>query len=261
MATLTFNGTNQYTEFSTLTGGLQNLTAGPHTLVVLARRTAINVFSDPFAVTNGALNTSYAAAKFSSANALAYDSNRLSVDDAIAHTSTTIWAMFATTDDTADTPDCICHFRDHTANAAWTHTNSSGNPAYAGAGTPGSTGVMQHGRWQNADFWTGQIGVAACWAARLTNAQLDELKANDRTSDWWNCTAGPPLHLVEFNVAETALVDLSGNSVRVAPTNAPTLTGPDPDRWTFDGTNPTAPVRTYDISQFPKYVMRGGGRL
>lgn len=235
MATLTFNGTTQYTEFNTLSGGLDSVASGSHTCVALVRRTSIGIFTDPFAVTNGALNLTFATAKYANTNAVAYDVNRSGGStDLLNHNSTTIWAMIATTLQVADTPDTVLHFRDHTANATWTHTNG-GDPGSPGAGFPGAAGLIQHGRWQNTDFWTGQIGVAACWNIRLSSAQLDELFAHDKTSDWWNCSAGRPLHLVEFNVPETSLVDLTGNSLRSAPAAAPALTGPDPDRWTFDG--------------------------
>jgi hypothetical protein len=242
MATLTFNGTTQYTEFSTLTGGLQNVTAGAHTCVALVRRTIAGAFNDPHAISDPTLTITHAGAKFSNVNAVQYDITRPpgGTGDAINHNSTTIWAMIATTFDVADTPDFSLHFRDHTTNAAWTHTAGGTSPGNASG--PGATAFMQHGRWETADFWQGQIGVVAAWATRLTNAQLDELKANDKTSDWWNCSAGRPLHLIEFNVAETSLVDLTGNSTRVAPAAAPALTGPDPDRWTFDGLGSTTAV-------------------
>lgn len=246
MATLRFNGTNQYFERSTLTGGLESVTVGAHTLVMLVRRGSAGFFQDPFAIANSARTLVYAGIKFrdtsAPANAVAYDASRLGVDDGTAWTSTTNWLMTAVTLDTADTPDAVFHRRDHTANAAWTHINGSGSPAYGGASTPGSSGIMQHGRWLTGDWFNGDVALVGAWAARLTNAQLDELKANDRTSDWWNCSVGPPLYLVECNLAEASLVDLAGHSVRVAPANAPTLTGGDPDRWTFDGTGATAAI-------------------
>lgn len=242
MATLTWNGSTQYTEFGTLTGGLETVTVGDHTLVALVKVSAWANFHDPFAIVNAARTTTYAGAKLTNINALAYDSTRFGADDGVNHgTSTTTWYMAATTMAVSDTPDVVCHWRDHTANGAWVHANgTSPGPGNAPAATPGAGGFIQHGRWQSSDFFHGNIAVAAVWAGRLTNAQLDELKANDRTSDWWNCSFGRPKHLVEFNVAETALVDLTGNSVRVAPAAAPTLAGGDPDRWTFDGTGTAA---------------------
>lgn len=242
MATLTWNGTTQYTEFGTLTGGLENATVGDHTVVDLVKLSAWAAFNDSCAIVDSTRLVTYAGTKFTNANFQAYDvTPRTAGDDSINHgTSTTSWYMKAITFAVADTPDVTFHFRDHTANAAWTHTAAAVSPGNAPAGTPGAGGFIQHGRWQSSDFFHGNIAVTAVFAGRLTNAQLDELKANDKTSDWWNCSFGRPLHLVQFNVVETALVDLTGNSVRVAPAAAPTLAGGDPDRWTFDGTGAVA---------------------
>lgn len=244
MATLTFNGTSNFVEFSTLATALQNLPTGSHTLVWLVRRTVTGaVFDDPFAISNNARTQTEAALKFTRSGAndvLNYDTTRGAGDDGVAHTSTTIWLMAAVTCVGADTPDLTFHYRDHTANAAWTHVPAAGGVTSPGLGvSPGATGFYQHGRWQTSDFFQGQIGVCAAWAGKLSNAQLDELIVNDRTTDWWNCSFGRPVHLVEFNAAATSLVDLTGNSTLVTPTSAPALTGPDPDRWTFDGTGPT----------------------
>lgn len=252
MTTLSFNGTSNYVEFGTLTGALASLTAGAHTLVMLVKRgTATAGFYDPFAICDSARSTVYAASKFelNVPNGLAYDISRAGAgDDNTNHGSATVWYMMAITVGTADTPDVNFHYRDHTANAAWTHTTGDVvSPGYAAAGTPGAGGFVQHGRWLTGDFFNGLIGVVGAFAASLTNAQLDELKANDRTSDWWNCSAGHPAHLAQCNVAAASLVDLSGLSTVVTPVSAPTLTGADPDRWTFDGTGFVADDTTKQV--------------
>jgi predicted membrane-bound mannosyltransferase len=139
MATLTFNGTTQYTEFSTLTGGLQNVTAGAHTLVALVRRTVAGAFNDPHAISDSSLTVTHAAVKFFNTNAIQYDITRpTGGGDGLNHNSTTIWSMIAVTFDVADTPDWSAHFRDHTANAIWTHTAGGTSPGNATG--PGATG-------------------------------------------------------------------------------------------------------------------------
>ena len=91
--------------------------------------------------------------------------------------------------------------------------------------TPGNPGSAEE------DF-NGSLGLIAWWNANLSDAQFNELYANLRTSDLWNCTAGPPASLTELT--SLTLVDLAGLMTWAAPTGA-TLTGANPTGWTLNG--------------------------
>lgn len=242
MATLLFNSaSSQYTGFTSLGGGLEDLFGGPHTIVALGRQSATGAWRQMIQGANSGRTTAYGGVGFTNSNAMVYDASRNSVNDSTTWTSTSDWIMACVTVDTGDTPDAIFHRRNHSTDSAWTHINGSGSPGYV-AGAPGSTGFLQIGRWLTSDYWSGEIAVIAAWNARLTNAQLDELITNDKTSDLYNCSAGPPLLLVEMNVDETSLVNIGdGDADRLVPASAPSLTGADPPRWTFDGIGPVGP--------------------
>lgn len=233
MATLNFaSSSSQYVGFTTLSGGLESLTSGPHTIVALGRQVSSGTWRQMLTVANSARTRSYASLGFRDSNTMVYDTTRSTADDGTAWADTTNWIMAAVTVDTADTPDAIFHRRNHTTDAAWTHINGNTSPGYDPG--PSATGRMQIGRWLTSDYWNGQIALIAAWTRKLSNTELDEIIVNDRTSDLWGVSGGPPAFLVECNVAYASLIDLAGNSVLDTPVSAPTLTGSDPDRWTFD---------------------------
>lgn len=104
-----------------------------------------------------------------------------------------------------------------------------------------SGGVLLGARSGPSDFWKGSLGAGAVWNVALTDAQVSELWANLRTSDWWTCSAGQPRGLWELNQASTAtaVTDLSGNGAdQTALVGTSVLAGQDPPGWTFDGRGP-----------------------
>src|SRR5688572_2455017 len=244
MATLRFNGSNQYMERNP-SGALATIIAGAHTLLVLSRLTATVGFRSCLQFANSTRATSYGGVGLNGTGFLHYDATRgSSLATANPWTSTTDWHMGAIRVNTADNPDVAFSFRNHTTDAAWTHGIAGGsNPGYV-AGAPGATGFMQIGRWLTSDWWPGDVAIIAVWAGDLSDAQLNECIVNDRTSDLWNNSFGAPASLLELNVAEASVIDHSGLSTRVAPAAAPTLVGGDPPRWVFDGKGSTGPSIT-----------------
>lgn len=237
MATLSFaGGSSQFVGFTTLTGTLATHSAGIRTLFVLGRRPTSSGFQQFITTANNARTVTY--------NSIGFNGSTVINDDSASGTATgptwgttNDWGAFAITHDTADTPDLIFKLRNHTTDGAWASTNAAvnGSPGYD-AGAPGATGYLQFGRWLTSDYLTGQIAVAAIWARKLSGTELDDIVAGDKTSDLWNVSGGPPEFLCEFNVAHGSLVDLAGHSALDTIVSSPTLTGPDPERWTFDGT-------------------------
>ena len=69
------------------------------------------------------------------------------------------------------------------------------------------------------------MGLVAFWNVQLSNAQVDALQTNKKTSDLWNSAAGNPLTLIELNTLTPT--DLGANCVFDVRTT-PALTGPDP---------------------------------
>lgn len=241
MSTLRFNGSNQYVEFSTLSTALQNVPSGPHTIVSIHKRNGgTGVWSDLVAMVNNARNTTEAALGWNLGQNQAMDLTRVAASTpvGVVDNDTTNWACYAGGLHTSDTPDVIFHRRDHTGDGAFVHTNSTGNttPGYGAA--LASNGFLQIGRWQTGDYTNADIAVIAIFNYRLTNAQLDEITLNDKTSDIANCSGGAPVFLCELNATHGSLVDLMGNATLVTPVNSPTLVGADPPRWTFDGLGP-----------------------
>jgi hypothetical protein len=255
MSTLSFNGTNQYVEFSTLGTAIQNLPTGPQTLLALERPSALTgAFHSVLGVCDSGRTAMLAHWGHSNLNGSSQrcDVSR-AVADGVVYTDIVNWGMHFETLDTADTHDVQFHSRNHTGNGAFAQSSATSSPAYGVATTSG--GFVQVGRWLTSDYFVGDIALVALWDRKLSNAQRDELYASDRTSDIYNVAGGPPIFLVEMNVAESSLVNIgTAAATRVAPGNAPTLTGGDPDRWTFDAI--AAGLRDSNFNQNPGFRRR-----
>jgi hypothetical protein len=183
-------------------------------------------------------------------NSLGFNGSTVINDDSSAGVATggtwgttNDWGAFGLTLDTADTPDIIFRQRNHTTDSAWATTNAAtaGSPGYDAA-LPAADGRLQFGRWLTSDYLNGQIAIVAIWNRKLSSTEWDEIIASDRTSDLWNVSGGAPVFLCEFNVAAASLVDLASHAVVDTPVSAPSLSGPNPDRWTFDGTGFVPPA-------------------
>ena len=128
------------------------------------------------------------------------------------------------------------HNKDWTTGGAWSHANT-GSLAGFKAG-PGTGGWFNIGLIGDNDSVGQAYGVIGVWSGvQLGDTVVQELGANARTSDWWNCSSGQPDLLIECNVAMGSLVDIGANPSTYSSANSSgmTLTGGDPPGWTFDG--------------------------
>lgn len=145
------------------------------------------------------------------------------------------WYLFAVTKATgAATP--TFHGKNLTRGTGWFHEAGVGTntlPSVAGGYlkignydlTPGDPGSA------NEDF-LGDVALVGWWdGTELSNAQVEALARNGRTSDWWRNAAGPPSSLTELT--SLTPTDLAGVMTWV--NTAATLTGGDAP-WGFDGT-------------------------
>lgn len=136
------------------------------------------------------------------------------------------------------------HHVNQQAPAGWTHSNSAGNNGGNRAGPGTSNGRFRIGFFSDNNGGGG-YAVAAAWAGvQLSDAQFVELGANNRTSDWWNNSAGRPTLLVECT--STTLTDIGNNPSTFSSIGGLTLTGPDPT-WNFDGQGVSVTTNPYPV--------------
>lgn len=113
---------------------------------------------------------------------------------------------------------------------AWTHEALSGT-----AGNGAAAAQMQLGTWQDSDFGTTWMGVAAWYSGAMSDTDKAALDTNWQTSDLWNSAHGQPLFLAEMNVAAASVVDLASNASSLTPTGMTLDAGETLDGWNFDG--------------------------
>lgn len=118
---------------------------------------------------------------------------------------------------------------DHAQSAS---ANSRGD--FAGPGTGG--GFWIGGESGNDYLWVGDIAIVAVWVGKvLTDAQIEALFANKKTSDWYTNAAGNPDFLVELTSLTPSDIGANASVFNALGGTSPTLTGLVPTGWTFDG--------------------------
>lgn len=126
------------------------------------------------------------------------------------------------------------HQVDQTTHGTWQHVNGSNNGGTR-AGPTTANGRFRIGFIADGSG-SGGIGLIAAWAGvALTDLQVEELYANNRTSDWWNCSGGQPTLLVECT--STTLTDIGANPSTWSNNSGLTLANPAVGAltWNFDG--------------------------
>lgn len=101
--------------------------------------------------------------------------------------------------------------------------------------------MLEIGAWQNGDFQDGWIGVNGWWEGDMTQANVQALVTNWRTSDLWTSAHGQPKLLAELNVAGASVVDLAGNASGITVTGTSLDAAETLSSWNFDGTGAAAP--------------------
>lgn len=162
-------------------------------------------------------------------------------------TSTTTWYVLAFTK-ASGTAAGRFHF--FPLGGAWSHVAAGiSGTAAVHPGDPATTasGHLDWGEAQDADDLSGRLAVSGLWTSELSDAQVEALATNLRTSDWVN-HAVAPAGVWEFNraLATSDLVDLTANAQTATGTVASTtdnsgiqgtsiVTTDDPPSWNFNG--------------------------
>jgi hypothetical protein len=107
-----------------------------------------------------------------------------------------------------------------------------------------STDRFQFGKDEFNNKLNGSVALAGFWDIAMSDAQVDALWTNLRTSDWSGHAAGAPFALWEFSQdsVATAVTDLMGGGAdQTAILNTAVVTGDDPPGWTFAASAPSVP--------------------
>jgi hypothetical protein len=237
VATLNFTGTDHktFTSLSTALSNLRNSTAG--TMIMLVKQTTTG--STDFCGLLDSTDTSFFHSLLQG-----FTASALGDDDGVASTTNTTWPQ-NTTDwyfialdwsATVGTADNF-HWKDQTTLGSWTHSAAAGANNAAAGTSAGSTGHFRLGAV--GDFSTGakDMGICAVWSGtRFANGDYGSWT---KTSDLYNHSLGHPTFLCE--ITATTPVDLMGAATYASGSSAgTTLTGANPDNWTFDGLGSTA---------------------
>lgn len=112
---------------------------------------------------------------------------------------------------------------------SWAHGDTSGGPD-GNAGTQ-TGGTIRLGEWEDTDDLTGKLAVCAEWSVALSDAEVEALSANLRTTDWLN-HAVSPAWVVEPG-QNTPVEDMVGSSDSSVINGTTIDTGDDPAGWVF----------------------------
>jgi hypothetical protein len=245
MAVRSFPGTAANESLIFLPGALNGVTPGPWTAAILYKRvtdsnttTANALFCISGSVTNTSnnfnskfwfLNTS---ASTGNVGEVAFVDSTNTTNGSVTVVNADGWVVFVVTK-ASGTATPRFHLRKLTAA---TTTRGNGAGTLANGSVIASTDRVEFGKDEYFNRSNGLIALAGIWNVALTDAQVDELWANLKTTDWRDNSGGTPLAYWEFNQdsVTTAVVDLSGGGANeTARTGTSVVTGDDPPGWTF----------------------------
>ncbi len=253
MATLRFDGVNDYIKINPITTALNNIPNGATTIAVLMRVTAFAVDYDLVGLRGGDISGGYyhglrlgggggGQNDYSDDNGLAFS---VSTGPNALRPAGTGGNNFGIVgwDWPASNGTTRFHASGPIGSAeSWGHDDAGGLNGGLQAGPGTSSGFFLIGNYDGAWF-LGDIGLVGVWVGtRFTDANWTDLWVNKKTSDWWNHPAGQPNTLIELNTATP--VDIGANPVGSITVSGPALTGADPTGWTFDGTGAAAATFT-----------------
>lgn len=235
MAVRVFDGTDD--ELTCLPGATVGMDFGPATTVALIKRNSTN--SVGFIIAANAPNNFTFALHYymwvDTTTNLGRTNNNGTPDlasPAIPWLNADGWVLIAMTKADGTVTPRFHHYNLGTT----TITRSDGASTQADSTTMASTGRWKFGRDEHSNVWGGKLAVTAVWNGALSDAQVDELYANLRTSDWLTNSAGAPLALWEFNqtsVATPVPDATGGGATQSAIVGTSVDTGDDPPGWTF----------------------------
>lgn len=240
MGVLRFDATPDWIRFQTLATPIANVSDGAFTIAVLLKQ----------AVDGGTFQayTYLCTAGPIVRQGLSRDSSGMLINDAgdtngtldIAGTTETYIAVVRKA---AGSSLCTYSLFSKGAGTWATEGNGSTSLADSVAATMIEIGTFQGG----SDLANAWIGLLGYWEGDMTQANVQHLDDNWRTSDWWTNPHGQPKALIECNIAAASLVDLAGNASNVLVTGTPTLDGAETlSSWNFDGTGVSSQIARPD---------------
>jgi hypothetical protein len=242
VATLAFNGSTAVVEFTPISSQLANLPNAASTMAALVR---LGDDGDVVGLRNpsaGGANWYHGIGRDSS--------SRLFDDEGIVGCFSTSTALTTSVAGAGNYRIIACDWGTGTATEqahwsatissaeSWTHSATNTNGGLRAG--PGTTGRLRIGEFGSFTALTGEVALVGIWVGvRMTQAQIEELWTNKRTSDWYSHSAGTPTTLIELT--STSPTDIGANPSTLGSVTAATATGADPTGWTFDGQGSTPP--------------------
>ncbi len=248
MGVLSFDGVDDKLKWATLASGLANVADGAWTVAVLLRRAS---GSSPYPGVAYLLSGSGAGVTRAG---VSMDFSWVTIVDVDPYTVGAGSALTSTTDSymvvaaKAAGAGSVRYSVYPKAAATWTHTTSSGTLADQIAAT-----MLEIGAWQGGDTFPGWMGLVTFWEGQLSQANVEALVTNWRTSDLWGSAHGQPKFLAELNVAAGSVVDLAGNASSLTATGTTLDAGETLTSWNFNGTGGASPKALV----VPRRPMRG----
>lgn len=230
------DGVDDKGQFDTLDAALQASPTAGHTVAWMGRRNeTANWTGLTSLATSGA--TVRMSTEFTQNDGLYFDTptGHVTTDGSVTVTNTNTY-IFVVTRPAGTGQTARYHLKNLTTGTV-TRGNFTGT--LNNGSSTGSTGKLWIGTYDGvgdfANAWHGLVGI---WDTAMSDAQVDELWANKRTSDWYNDTAGTPTFLTELT--SSTPTDLTGSASFVSYNGtvdaAETFAG-----WNFNGTGGEGP--------------------
>jgi hypothetical protein len=247
MATLHF-GTTDFKVFTPISSALNGLPNGAGTLIALFKKT-VAADTDYCGLTNSASSAWYHALTQRGDDAL-FDDDGLSGAQATSASTddATNWWIYACDWPGGGAAIERFHWRNQTSLGSWTHSPALANNGGMRAG-PGTGGWWRCG--SVGDFVAGQkdMAVVAAWAGvRFADGDYGSWS---KTSDLYNHSAGQPTFLCELTSSTPTDIGANPSTYSSANSVGTSLSGADPDNWTFDGQGAPAGQQVFVPHRMP----------
>jgi hypothetical protein len=234
-----FNGTSDALVLSI--GALATLSVGPSTFATLLK--PMETGTDKGIVSMGPSFTT-ASSSFSQGKMTLWQGNSTSAGIHVGLNSTTDTLQATVLMGSADGWVIVVVTKASGTTAPRIHKRvlSSATTSRANTGTAvanvafSGTDTIVFGKSEYINWYTMRLATAGFWNVAMSDAQVDALWTNLRTSDWYGHAAGAPVALWDFNQTGngTPVQDLMGggaNQTAIAGTSV--VSGDDPPGWVF----------------------------
>lgn len=237
MAVRDFSGSSDLLTLSI--GAASGLPASAFTMVLLANRQS--TAHDPVFGVETSTTTLNLGMLFADTGTLYFANNTNNYGAGNLSTTNTNWLLYVITHPSG-TGVTRGHAKNITTGAAWSHAN--GDSSAATSGTADRIKIGGYDRGPTPGRADVRVAVAALYSYAMTDAQVESLATNLRTSDLFNVSSSgaDPVAAWELNQAATttSVTDLTGGGAdQSALTGTTVVTTDDPPGWTFDGVGAT----------------------